>query len=667
MDPDKCLILYGDDQLSYYDSINAVISSSNHEPTAVVIALFCALNTYTASSGTSYTDTPQPHPLTLPFAWQMKELQVQGWCAAGTTSVKQKVKGKREGSGNVPAGRDRACPTVPQRRADGDQTVFRIHRGVRAFTFCKKSNLLLTGGMDRIIRIWNPYLPGKPTGLLKGHAAPVLYTHVTAEDSRIFSTSADSTVKIWDLETHSCLFTACSKASGIHGEPTACLYLPRPRALCVVTDTVALLHLRPRYEVVLSLHEPHRVLSHREPVVCCCYNPAFRHVASCSEASVIRVWDLGSGRLSSEFVGTHGDAGVTCLTFDTSGRRLVTGGRDGCLKIWSYNNGHCLHTLSHDENSSEVCDCTYLEVNQSRFIIAVGWDRRINVYFDIPHDFHHFWKPQPHWLDDLNHGHKEDILCVAQCPPALLATSSYDGEIIVWNVTSGHIYCKLNTPVPSGDPVDPERGVSCLAFLKTRAAKFESASASLMANGPQGSITFWKLFGGACVIADFTPSRRKAQVSSIVVTADDALAYLADQEGFVHVYDIKEYGLQGPEPRPPRGGPILEAEIKEEVNQWLQRTQGPAPQRSTEPVWPSIHQTLRCQEIAHVPAFGERPDLSVIGSDRFSASTPPGKKVSLEPPSGTTDHRAGSSLSELQGNQATLLLARPASLWTPKA
>ena len=56
-----------------------------------------------------------------------------------------------------------------------------------------------------------------------------------------------------------------------------------------------------------------------------------------------------------------------------------------------------------------------------------------------------------------NHGQKEDILCVAQCPPLLLATSSYDGEIIIWNVISGHMHCKLNTPSPSDGAEDRER------------------------------------------------------------------------------------------------------------------------------------------------------------------------------------------------------------------
>lgn len=47
-------------------------------------------------------------------------------------------------------------------------------------------------------------------------------------------------------------------------------------------------------------------------------------------------------------------------------------------------------------------------------------------------------------------GHKEDILSLSQCPPNLLATSSYDGEIIVWNMVSGHIFCHLHAPAPEG-------------------------------------------------------------------------------------------------------------------------------------------------------------------------------------------------------------------------
>ena len=47
-------------------------------------------------------------------------------------------------------------------------------------------------------------------------------------------------------------------------------------------------------------------------------------------------------------------------------------------------------------------------------------------------------------------GHKEDVLAVAHCLPNLLATASYDGEVIVWNMVSGHIFCHLRPPPPKG-------------------------------------------------------------------------------------------------------------------------------------------------------------------------------------------------------------------------
>lgn len=45
--------------------------------------------------------------------------------------------------------------------------------------------------------------------------------------------------------------------------------------------------------------------------------------------------------------------------------------------------------------------------------------------------------------------HKDDILCVAYCRPNYLATGSFDGQIIVWNVDSEKIIAKYRTRTAS--------------------------------------------------------------------------------------------------------------------------------------------------------------------------------------------------------------------------
>lgn len=48
----------------------------------------------------------------------------------------------------------------PQPRAPCEQTVFPVYKGVMTFDLSKQHNLLVTGGMDRVLRLWNPYVPG---------------------------------------------------------------------------------------------------------------------------------------------------------------------------------------------------------------------------------------------------------------------------------------------------------------------------------------------------------------------------------------------------------------------------------------------------------------------------------------------------------------------------
>ncbi|XP_032879328.1 uncharacterized protein LOC116974718 [Amblyraja radiata] len=462
-------------QLKYYDSITSVITASSHEATALVIG-----------------------------------------CTTGTTNLERQMKEMRE---CWKEGKTTKChgPCVPQKRLECDQSVFCVHKGVKTFDLCKKKNLLVTGGMDRLVRMWNPYVPGKATGSLRGHCAPICFLSISTDDNKLFSVSTDNTVKIWDTEDQYCLYTANQQVSGIKGDISTSLYIPAIKALCIAADSIALLHLK-----IQAQPQPHHVISHKEPALCCVYCREFRQVISCSEGSVIKVWDLDTGNLAFEFSRAHGGAAICCMTFDDSGRRLITGGRDGCVKIWNHNNGHCLKILKKEGRSDEICDCTYVEMHKNNYILAVGWDRRINIYCDSSDHLHHVLPPQPHWPDDLKWGHKDDILCIAQCPPTLLATSSYDGETIVWNMISGHICCHLHNPSNRvcGEGRVIDKSVNKVIFLKSRALKIE-LGASLVTTGPQGSLVFWSLLNGGQLYAAFPASLHCNKVQDCENGADE--------------------------------------------------------------------------------------------------------------------------------------------------
>ena len=51
-------------------------------------------------------------------------------------------------------------------------------------------------GMDRIVRMWNPYVAGKSTGMLRGHNAPIFYLFIAEDENRIFSLSTDKCIKV---------------------------------------------------------------------------------------------------------------------------------------------------------------------------------------------------------------------------------------------------------------------------------------------------------------------------------------------------------------------------------------------------------------------------------------------------------------------------------------
>uniref|UniRef100_A0A6I8PPK8 Uncharacterized protein n=1 Tax=Xenopus tropicalis TaxID=8364 RepID=A0A6I8PPK8_XENTR len=477
-------------QIRYVNAIDSIISSSNDDYTALVIG-----------------------------------------CVEGTKNMQKRLKDLMDSS-STRSKRSMLSGNVPPKRNISDESLFKVKRGVKAFDFCKENNILVTGGLDRIVRIWNPYVPGWPTGLLRGHSSPITFLQIADENSKIYSVSTDCTVMVWDIEEHTCLINVISKASQIKGEIATCFFSSQFRALYIATDSFSMLQLQ--HSIT---HPDVPSVSHKEPVTCCQYNQYLEQVVSCSEGSVIKIWDLLTGKLVSEVRGAHGSAAITCLALDNTGSRMFSVAKDGSLKQWdlSSTSVSCLTTLKEavaDSLTDGQYDCTYAWLHNKRFMISAGCGKQITI---LPRN-----------------KHKGEILCVASCPPNLVASSSSDGEIFIWDVTSGNMMCSLG--IPKQEELSNETGssdliIQKLIFLSSRDWKNECAV--LAASGPNGQITFWHIFDGGKVFGSFPSSHYQTAVRDMAISEDDSTLCAADQLFYVYIWNISQYALHGPEAHPP--------------------------------------------------------------------------------------------------------------------
>jgi WD40 repeat protein len=85
--------------------------------------------------------------------------------------------------------------------------------------------ITVTGGVDRLIRIWSPHVNSKPTSVMKGHNVAITHLTLCEKDAHIYSLSKDKVgllssldqvmmeteflqmFKVWDLRDQSCIQT----------------------------------------------------------------------------------------------------------------------------------------------------------------------------------------------------------------------------------------------------------------------------------------------------------------------------------------------------------------------------------------------------------------------------------------------------------------------------
>ncbi|KAJ3398423.1 WD40 repeat domain 95, partial [Chytridiales sp. JEL 0842] len=136
-------------------------------------------------------------------------------------------------------------------------------------------------------------------------------------------------------------------------------------------------------------------------------------------------------------------------------------------------------------------------MGSNRYIISVGWDRKITIFIDDPSHF------ETHPIRTLNgsgsgahRGHEDDISSIAFCPPGILATSSVDGVIVIWNLESGYIKLTLREPFLELRSKE-EKVVEKILFLhNAEKAASRWYKAPLISCHADGFLRFWDVHDG---------------------------------------------------------------------------------------------------------------------------------------------------------------------------
>ncbi|XP_068720558.1 cilia- and flagella-associated protein 337-like [Montipora capricornis] len=351
-------------------------------------------------------------------------------------------------------------------------SVFRIRKGISSFDYCKEWNVIVTGGVDHYVRLWNPYVTAKATSTLKGHSSAVTHIIVNSDKGEIISAAQDKVIKIWDMRDLCCVQTIPARSLLPGPHLISSLYFSS-KSNCIFVGTNQLSVIEGQRE---EPTEEKDISSHCKPICAAIYNDLFEQVVSACHDSVVCVWSLVTGEKVIQFSYAHGNSEITAMRFDQSKRRLITGARDGTVKIWNFNNGCCLSQLKAIDDQEITAILCYKQK-----IITVGWNRKVVIYRDCrdeeesePRVWHNF--------------HEDDILSAALYPTGLVATCGYDGVVKVWNIETGHVFCKL-----TDDDYNMERRPSVIPEAVKKEVSYSNAV-----------ITAVKQFREGCLMARFS-------------------------------------------------------------------------------------------------------------------------------------------------------------------
>ncbi|KAF9097448.1 hypothetical protein BGX29_008075, partial [Mortierella sp. GBA35] len=240
------------------------------------------------------------------------------------------------------------------------------------------STELLSGGRDKIVRVWNCET-GSPDFVLEGHTDKISSVAFSPSGMQIASASDDNTMMLWDTHTGAVAFVLTD-----HTKSVSCIsYAPDGRSVASgsLDGTIHGQHIVSGDlggDLQLwnaSIGEPgFKWNGHERKITGVNFSPNGQLVVSSSSDTLVKLWSAQEGALVFVFAG-HTEA-VTSVEFSPCGSQMATGSQDMTLRLWQVNSAGGEHDFLGQSGSVSSLAC----FRDARSIIAMSSSGTVRQY-----------------------------------------------------------------------------------------------------------------------------------------------------------------------------------------------------------------------------------------------------------------------------------------------
>jgi len=323
------------------------------------------------------------------------------------------------------------CLDTPHREAESLMRTLSDHRfWVFSCAFSSDGRLILSGGRDNTIRIWNSH-DGSLVRTLTGHTNAVSACAFLPDDQRLLSVGWDGTMRVWNSLTGGLQRTWKVTNHIPKVEKPGQFAGPGPQQPDI--NSVAALSMSPdgarvvtgSWDGKLRIWDlvdevPTRILDgHEMPITACAWSPDGTRIASASQDGTVRIWQLTDGKMICSL--SHHSGAVRACAYSPDGRSLLSGGNDGSLCLWDSNTGEMLKAIAASTRAVHACAFT----PDGRYLLAAGADNCIHLFDGAEGTKKEVFQSHIMDVDDI------------RCSPdgRLLLSASKDKTVKMWQLT----------------------------------------------------------------------------------------------------------------------------------------------------------------------------------------------------------------------------------------